>query len=78
MPPKVEGIDDLTGEPLIQRDDDKEEIVTKRITFYHKVNDPIIKYYETQKVLHKVDGNNGIDETWKKVEYELKASGAIA
>jgi adenylate kinase len=44
-PPKVEGKDDQTGEPLIQRDDDKEETVRKRLAVYHDQTEPLIDYY---------------------------------
>ena len=45
-PPKVEGKDDATGEPLIQRDDDKEETVRKRLEVYHNQTEPLIGYYK--------------------------------
>jgi adenylate kinase len=44
-PPKVEGLDDETGEPLVQRDDDKEEVVKKRLDVYHAQTKPLVKYY---------------------------------
>jgi len=44
-PPKVEGRDDVTGEALIQRDDDKEETVRKRLAIYHSQTQPLIEYY---------------------------------
>lgn len=44
-PPKVDGQDDVTGEPLIQRDDDKEETVRKRLEVYHEQTEPLIDYY---------------------------------
>ncbi|HPT51336.1 MAG TPA: adenylate kinase [Accumulibacter sp.] len=44
-PPKVAGKDDLTGEDLIQRDDDKEETVKKRLQVYHSQTKPLIAYY---------------------------------
>jgi len=44
-PPKVEGKDDATGEPLIQRDDDKEETVRKRLEVYHSQTRPLVDYY---------------------------------
>ncbi len=44
-PPKVEGKDDVTGEPLVQRDDDKEETVRKRLAVYHEQTEPLIEYY---------------------------------
>jgi adenylate kinase len=45
-PPKKEGQDDVTGEPLIQRDDDKEETVRKRLEVYHAQTEPLIEYYQ--------------------------------
>ncbi len=44
-PPKVEGKDDETGEDLIQRDDDKEDTVKKRLDVYHDQTEPLIIYY---------------------------------
>ena len=44
-PPKQEGIDDVTGEPLVQRDDDKEETVKKRLGVYEKQTRPLVDYY---------------------------------
>ena len=44
-PPKTEGQDDLTGEPLIQREDDQEETVRKRLDVYHSQTEPLVKYY---------------------------------
>lgn len=44
-PPKVEGKDDVTGEALIQRDDDREETVKKRLQVYHTQTRPLIEYY---------------------------------
>jgi adenylate kinase len=44
-PPKVEGKDDVTGEDLIQRDDDQEETVRKRLDVYHSQTEPLIEYY---------------------------------
>ena len=45
-PPKVEGKDNETGEPLIQRDDDKEETVRKRLDVYHAQTEPLVDYYK--------------------------------
>lgn len=44
-PPKVAGKDDITGEDLVQRDDDKEETVKKRLEVYHNQTKPLVKYY---------------------------------
>ena len=48
-PPKVEGKDDVTGEALIQRDDDREETVRKRLDVYHAQTEPLIEYYKNWK-----------------------------
>lgn len=46
-PPKVEGKDDVTGEDLIQRDDDNEETVRKRLDIYHSQTKPLVDYYSS-------------------------------
>lgn len=47
-PPKVEGKDDITGEELVQRDDDKESVVLDRLKVYHELTSPLIGYYKNQ------------------------------
>jgi adenylate kinase len=44
-PPKTDNVDDVTGEPLIQRDDDKEETVRRRLEIYHAQTKPLVEYY---------------------------------
>jgi adenylate kinases len=44
-PPKKEGIDDVTGEPLVQRDDDREETVRRRLAVYREQTRPLVDYY---------------------------------
>ena len=44
-PPKVEGKDDVTGDPLIQRDDDREEVVLKRLEVYHNQTEALVGFY---------------------------------
>jgi adenylate kinase len=63
-PPKTSGVCDVTGEPLIQRDDDKEEIVRKRMEVYEKTIGPVISYYEEMGKLIKIDANQGVDEVY--------------
>ncbi len=45
-PPKVDGIDDVTGEALVQREDDLEETVRKRLEVYHQQTEPLVKFYQ--------------------------------
>ena len=69
-PPKSQGIDDDTGEPLIQRDDDKEETVRKRLCIYHEQTKPLVGYYSAtgRKVkFSSMAGIGTVDEITKKV-----------
>jgi len=69
-PPRVAGKDDVTGEPLVQRDDDREETVRKRLTAYHAQTEVLSSFYGTlaasgaadAPVFVKVDGTRGIDQ----------------
>lgn len=61
-PPKQSGICDESGETLIQRPDDNEETVRKRMEVYLENTLPIVKYYEDQGVLRKMDGGKESEE----------------
>lgn len=63
-PPKVEGKDDLTGEPLIQRKDDNEETLKTRMNAFHEQTVPIIEYYNKKGLLTTVNANQQIDKVW--------------
>lgn len=56
-PPKTEGVCDVDGSALIQRDDDKPETVRKRLAVYHEQTTPLIAYYEDLGLLHSFDGS---------------------
>ncbi|MGH1485877.1 MAG: adenylate kinase [Cellvibrionaceae bacterium] len=45
-PPKTEGVDDETGEPIIQREDDQEETIRKRLSVYHDQTEPLVDFYQ--------------------------------
>ena len=69
-PPKVEGIDDVTGEALIHRDDDKEETVRKRLGVYHEQTKPLVGYYsaaERQIKFNSIAGVGTVDEITNKI-----------
>eukprot|EP01016_Furgasonia_blochmanni_P042700 TRINITY_DN568_c0_g1_i2.p1 TRINITY_DN568_c0_g1~~TRINITY_DN568_c0_g1_i2.p1 ORF type:complete len:228 (-),score=60.00 TRINITY_DN568_c0_g1_i2:214-813(-) len=66
-PPKEEGKDDVTGEPLIKRPDDDEKILRKRLTEYKKKTEPVLSYYEKRGNLKVVDANQPIDEVWNQI-----------
>ncbi|XP_030824186.1 GTP:AMP phosphotransferase AK3, mitochondrial isoform X1 [Camarhynchus parvulus] len=55
-PPKVQGIDDITGEPLVQRDDDKPETVSKRLQAYDAQTKPVLEYYRKKGLLKSFSG----------------------
>ena len=71
-PPKVDGKDDLTGEDLIQRDDDKPKTVLARIEVYKNQTDPLIDYYQdledsTNLRYLKIDGSDSPDAVSKEI-----------
>lgn len=53
-PPKTEGLDDVAGEPLVQRDDDQEATVRKRLSVYHEQTKPLVDYYSAEAQQGKV------------------------
>lgn len=55
QPPQQEGVDDVTGEPLVQRDDDREETVRNRLAVYHEQTSPLVAFYQEQDKAGKVD-----------------------
>lgn len=59
-PPKVEGKDDITGEDLMQRKDDNEETLIKRLDSYHQHTTPILGYYKNIGLLSTVNANQGM------------------
>jgi adenylate kinase len=55
-PPKVEGIDDVDGTPLVQREDDRPETIRKRLQVFHEQTAPLIDFYEQRGLLRRFDG----------------------
>ncbi|MEY3018976.1 MAG: adenylate kinase [Pseudomonadota bacterium] len=68
-PPKVEGVDDVSGEALIQREDDKEETVRKRLSVYHEQTAPLVDFYQQLEgpAYHKIMGVGAVSEITDKV-----------
>jgi adenylate kinase len=79
-PPKVEGKDDVTGEDLVQRDDDKEETVKKRLDVYHAQTKPLVEYYSKWAAsgdanapkVRKIAGLGAVDEITARAFEALK------
>lgn len=66
-PPKQQDICDLCGGKLIQREDDREETVTKRIEVYLQQTQPLIQYYRDKGLLVEINGEQGIDEVFQDI-----------
>ena len=76
QPPKNEGVDDITGEPLIQREDDMPETVKHRLQVYQDETKPLVAYYQSQesKSLLKyiaVDGSQPVEKVFQDIEQNL-------
>ena len=75
-PPRIEGIDDVTGDKLIQREDDREETVRERLAVYRKQTLPLVEFYRLQaadgKMLYlAVDGLGEVQEIQEKISSVL-------
>ncbi|MFT5135213.1 MAG: adenylate kinase [Arenicella sp.] len=74
-PPQTQGIDDVSGEPLVQRDDDKEETVKHRLDVYHEQTEPLVIYYrnfseseeKNAPIYVKVEGVGNVDSIREEV-----------
>jgi adenylate kinase len=75
-PPKVEGADDETGEPLIQREDDKPDTVLKRLSVYHDQTKPLSEFYinrsnSSNLKYIKVDGSKTVEEVFESISNQI-------
>lgn len=75
-PPKIEGIDDESGEALIQREDDKPETVLKRLDVYHEQTEPLTNFYKeisgkSELVYFSVDGSKSVNEVFANIKKEI-------
>lgn len=69
--PKVEGRDDITGEELVQRDDDKPETVKKRLEIYDACIEPMVEFYRKLGILAEFEGKT-TDEIWPQIQSYLE------
>jgi adenylate kinase len=77
-PPKREGIDDVTGEPLIQREDDSEAVVRKRLAVYHQQTKPLVAYYQAYKggdCYREVLGEGAVNEVTQRLLAAIESLG---
>ncbi len=68
-PPNVQGVDDLTGDPLVQREDDKEETIVERLSVYREQTEPLVSFYkkmsqqqDSKLTYHTTDGRGNSDD----------------
>jgi len=81
-PPQVNGKDDLTGEALIQREDDAEETVRKRLEVYHTQTVPLVEYYQKMEKnpgknapkYYSVNGSDNVNSVRDNIIHKLKSS----
>ena len=66
-PPKNDGLDDITNEPLSIRSDDKKETVKNRLEIYHDITKPLINYYSKKDILSTVNGEDQIDNVFSNI-----------
>ena len=79
-PPRVEGKDDLTGEPLVQREDDREETIRNRLKVYYQQTQPLIEYYSRWSLTDayapryiQIDGLGSVEQIRDRIFAALSA-----
>jgi adenylate kinase len=70
-PPKREGVCDIDGSELIVRDDDKPEVIRKRLETYHEKTEPLVDYYDQRSVLRRIEGTAAPDEVTEEIRRTL-------
>jgi adenylate kinase len=70
-PPQQDGVCDLDGSDLIVRDDDKPEVIRKRLQTYHGKTEPLVDYYDQRSVLRRIDGSAAPDEVAEEIRRTL-------
>jgi len=70
-PPKQEGVCDIDGSELIVRDDDKPEVIRKRLETYHEKTEPLVEYYDHRGVLRRIEGTATPDDVTEEIRRTL-------
>ena len=70
-PPKQEGVCDIDGSELITRDDDKPEVIRKRLETYHEKTEPLVDYYDQRSVLRRIAGELAPNEVGEEIRRTL-------
>ncbi len=72
MPPKVSNKCDACGAELVQRPDDKEEVVRERLKAYHAQTQPLVDYYRQRGILFSIKGDAPVDEVFEEIRKVLE------
>jgi adenylate kinase len=73
-PPKIKGVCDICGVRIVQREDDEEETIIKRLKEYHRETEPLINYYTEKRILRTIESQELIEDTTKEM---IKILGVI-
>ncbi|MFN8547786.1 MAG: adenylate kinase [Candidatus Eisenbacteria bacterium] len=76
QPPAKAGVCDKCGSKLVQRDDDTEETVRKRLNVYESATAPLIDYYDGRGLLSIIHGDGGIDQVWNQIVEVLERAAS--
>ena len=73
-PPKKEGFDDITGEALIQREDDSPEVIKKRLSVYYNETEPLLEFYKNKKLKFiEIDASKSVDEVANSIRHSISS-----
>jgi len=70
-PPAAEGVCDIDGSELVVRDDDKPEVIRKRLETYHDKTEPLVDYYDQRSVLRRIEGTAAPDDVAEEIRRTL-------
>jgi adenylate kinase len=75
-PPRQPGICDICQTALIQREDDQEKTIRRRLDLYHQNTTPLIDYYRAQGLVHEVPGTGNMEAIYKEIAFKIKQAGS--
>ena len=71
-PPRQPDVCDKCGSKLVRRDDEDKEVIKNRLKIYHEQIDPILDFYQQQGILHKIDGEQTIENVFQSIDKIIK------
>ena len=73
-PPNKEGLDDITGEALIQREDDSPEVIKKRLSVYYNETEPLLEFYKNKELKFiEIDASKSVDEVANSIRHSISS-----